>query len=46
MLGQRRTQALEVPKSQRHRAAARDSVGGVREADEPLAVPVLEQLDE
>ena len=46
MLGQRGPQPLEVAQPQRHRPAPRRAVGRVREADEPLALLRLEQLDD
>jgi len=46
MLGQPLSQALEVTQPERHRAAAGDAVGRVGEADQPLALGVLEQLNQ
>jgi hypothetical protein len=37
---------LEVARAERHRAAARNAIGRVREANDALAALELEQLDD
>jgi len=46
MVGERRLQLLEVSHPQRHGPATRDAARRVGEADQPVAAPVLEQLDD
>ena len=46
MLRERRAKPLEILHPQRHRSASRDAVGRIGEADEPLPLAGLEQLDE
>jgi len=44
MAAERVVQARQVARTQRHGASPSGAVGRVREADEPLALSVLEQL--
>jgi len=46
MLGEPLPQAFEIAQPERHRAAPGDAVRGVGEADEPLALAVLELLNQ